>query len=501
MAENDNSSIPDSLQTGAFSHTGFNDAGHAVGQMGDQQVAFGPNGVTPFDGPLTMDSQGRPIPPSAAGTPGAPSVTPEGYVLPPAAQPGSQSNPGDGLGFSKQASHITVQKGTDLGQSPDVAAEGAANELKGLHDAAAVGQKQAVEKASFMDQAAKEQQEQQAKDLENERSRQDRLSNDSLTLQNSIADLSKQKLDPNRIFKERGTAGTIIAGISLIFGGIAQGMNGGTNTALDAMNAAIDRDIDAQKQDFQKAKDITSANATLFSHNMQMYNDERSAEAATRTMLWSTAQRQMEAMAAKYDPDLIGAGALKAKGALEQQVAKTHADFMKERQDKISIETTQAPMTIMERNKGIADLKEEVNKDEDLKMYGNQLRGLMDFESYKKNGRAGAAVISMLSDEFMKGGRFSESLGAELSRGAAMDKAKDYLATAAGHPEKSPVLQQFEQAMKDRIMAYHQAFGPKLNDLHQRASQLGVDPRAVFNADVQPLTRSGLANGDKKVSQ
>jgi hypothetical protein len=114
----------------------------------------------------------------------------------------------------------------------------------------------------------------------------------SEALQNAVA---SAKVDPNRIYKEGGalasTGSKITAALSVLLGGIGAGLTHQSNGALDLLNAAINRDIDAQKNDQQKA-------TTLWKMNRENTTSEQAANLATRDQYLSLAKAQLQQGAA-----------------------------------------------------------------------------------------------------------------------------------------------------------------------------------------------------------
>ncbi len=117
-----------------------------------------------------------------------------------------------------------------------------------------------------------------------------------------------QKIDPNRYMSSLGTGKRILAGIGMFFGGL------GNSTALmDMLDKNIDRDIDAQKAELGKKQ-------TLFSMNMQRFNNIKEAEEQTRLNMHDIAQANIATLTAKAQAPMA-----KARG--QQLLAQYQAQF------------------------------------------------------------------------------------------------------------------------------------------------------------------------------
>jgi len=100
------------------------------------------------------------------------------------------------------------------------------------------------------------------------------------TVTNKLAnfEINPQRAFPNAFSK-------VAAVISVAMGAYAQGLSGGKlpNTALQIINTAIDRDIDAQKMEYQKLKGLVDEKRNVYAMAMRMLGDERQADALLRT--------------------------------------------------------------------------------------------------------------------------------------------------------------------------------------------------------------------------
>lgn len=89
-----------------------------------------------------------------------------------------------------------------------------------------------------------------------------------------------------------GTVGRISTALGLILGGMGSGLTGGKNLAFEALQNAIDRDVDAQKLQLDKKNNLLTA-------YYKIYGDMEQAEAATKSQLMSMAQMQAGLITAK----------------------------------------------------------------------------------------------------------------------------------------------------------------------------------------------------------
>lgn len=100
------------------------------------------------------------------------------------------------------------------------------------------------------------------------------------------------KIDPNRVWSNMGTGNKVMAAIAIALGGASAGLTGKSNPALDVINNAIDKDIEAQKSDLGRQNNLLSSYMSQY-HNLAM------AENAAKLHLATVASAQMQKIAAQ----------------------------------------------------------------------------------------------------------------------------------------------------------------------------------------------------------
>ena len=93
-------------------------------------------------------------------------------------------------------------------------------------------------------------------------------------VENSISNF---RIDPNRAFPTLG--GRILAAVSVAVGAFAQGLSGGKlpNTALKIIMDAVNKDIDAQKAEFQTRKTVLQNRNNLYAQLLNTHGQEEKA--------------------------------------------------------------------------------------------------------------------------------------------------------------------------------------------------------------------------------
>jgi hypothetical protein len=121
------------------------------------------------------------------------------------------------------------------------------------------------------------------------------------------------KIDPNRVFHNMNTGNKIMAAIGIALGGAGQGLMGSnSNQAMDVINNAIGRDIDAQKENQNQT-------GTLLRMNYEQTKDMRDASLMTQNQLLSAAKVQVESAAQRLKGPMAQAAALGLVGQINDQ--------------------------------------------------------------------------------------------------------------------------------------------------------------------------------------
>lgn len=166
----------------------------------------------------------------------------------------------------------------------------------------------AIEQARLYDE--------QAKDLELQqiayRKQVEKLDSEISDLQKNIA---TQKIDPNRIWSNASTGNRVTAGISLLLGGLSQGLTGAkSNPAMDVINNAIDRDIDSQKAELGKKQNLLSLNLAKYGRLDQAFQ-------ATKLQIMAVTQAKINQQAAQMGSKQALGAAQIASGQMDVQMA------------------------------------------------------------------------------------------------------------------------------------------------------------------------------------
>ena len=144
----------------------------------------------------------------------------------------------------------------------------------------------------------------------------------------AVTQASKMKVDPNRLLASRSTSDEVKWGLAAFFGGIGAALTGGPNMAVEALNRAIDQDIDAQKNAIANAKDTVNMRTNTVAQMRQKITDFDQATMAAKQVHLERAKRAVEQLATEYGGPEAKARAMALNAGLDAKLAE-----LKEQQD------------------------------------------------------------------------------------------------------------------------------------------------------------------------
>lgn len=145
-----------------------------------------------------------------------------------------------------------------------------------------------------------------------------------------MAEETQGKVDPDALWKEKGEAARVGAAIMMAIGQFAAQWRGkGTNGALQVVNGAIDRSIDAQKANLASKRAAYDIRQNLYAQNLATFGDQERAILATKIQYLNG----VESMAGQYLAQAKNKDAEAAHGelvaAITDERARHASDFAK----------------------------------------------------------------------------------------------------------------------------------------------------------------------------
>jgi hypothetical protein len=115
--------------------------------------------------------------------------------------------------------------------------------------------------------------------------------------------ISKQKIDPEAIWKEKGDGAKFLAGIGIALGAFGAARNGGQNAALSIVQDSINKNIDAQQSNIANQREGLKAKTGLYGMMLDRFKDRDMALGASKAALYEQAELKAKEWAARNGID------------------------------------------------------------------------------------------------------------------------------------------------------------------------------------------------------
>lgn len=199
------------------------------------------------------------------------------------------------------------------------------SQQRGLQMAAQAGREKALAESEFLKTTREQMEVQEAEMAKREAERRAQIDKEMIAHKKIEDEILKW--EPKDFWANKSTGQKIAAVIGVTLAGIGAGMRGGENQVAKMMDNWMNDEMEAQKTQLQKLKDVNSAKQTLLGKMLQQFGDERQAEAAAKTAMLSRAEMQLKETAAKFRAPEIQAKAQQALGELQVLKNSTMQQF------------------------------------------------------------------------------------------------------------------------------------------------------------------------------
>ncbi len=306
-----------------------------------------------------------------------------------------------------------------------------------------------------------------------------------------IQDLQEQKVDPQRFFKDRGNWDTLAAGLAIAAGAYASALTGGENAALRIVNSAIDRDIDAQKSELAKKKDLVNLEDNLYAKEMAFYNDAQQAEASVRLTQLSAFENRLQNAVAKSQNPIIAANAKRTLAGLQQQAAEWKAKLAPKAQQVTTREAATSKLDPKTQLEASHQIQKNLNDNQDITSYRSAKNTLQKLESSIIAGRPEIATVDFVAT-YLKQGSFGPNL-VEILKAAqpGVQNVSDAIKIELGKGTSSAFVKDLRQYLKADKERLSKQIGPQVERLNAEAQMAGYRGIEDFaDLDLSEVKRS-----------
>lgn len=249
------------------------------------------------------------------------------------------------------------------------------------------GEAQAAYASAFA--SAQQRHQEQAQALEVERRK---YVDDQLGKLQSLSAEANAKVDPDALWKEKGTGAQVAAALMVGLGQFAAIMSKTENTAAKMMDAAIERNIRAQEANIANKRAALNDQTNLYARNLAEFGDREKAVLATRMQMYDAAKAQLEAKVAQLGTAEAEANGKKLQASLMERYAAAQREFG----DKVTVEShSQNERPVFANIGGAADPSKEKDKgDLYVPTLGGYARTKEDAQLLNKNGALRMQIAS-----------------------------------------------------------------------------------------------------------
>lgn len=138
---------------------------------------------------------------------------------------------------------------------------------------------------------------------------------------NAVNSFANAKMDPDKFWNDRGTAGRIMGAIAMAMGAAGSSLTGGPNYAMQIIDNAIQRDLMAQKANIDKKGQMIQVAGSRMAMTKQFFKDQETTELAYQAASYQRVQQDLARMKAAYGS--TSAGITELQNALGIKIAET----------------------------------------------------------------------------------------------------------------------------------------------------------------------------------
>jgi len=195
-----------------------------------------------------------------------------------------------------------------------------------------------------------------------------------------------EELDPDRILG--GASSRVAAGIFTFLGSIGAALTGGSNSALEIIEGAIDRDIDAQRHNFAKKRQGYLDEKQARGEKLDFMESEERNLVVQKLRMFEAAEAKVKVAVARSDSEMVKQRGMQLSAVMEQKhQALIHDASMTSVKERMSMEVQQQQLGMQREGLGLQKLRlgaqaGQTQRDQVLKANALRATGLaMDPES------------------------------------------------------------------------------------------------------------------------
>lgn len=207
---------------------------------------------------------------------------------------------------------------------------------------------------------------------------------------NELIDASKTDVEPSRLLG--GAGNRILAALSIAFGAAGAAATGGENVGLKMITAAIDRDIEAQRENRVSKAEAAKGKLSALQLASQITDDEMTQRDIAHASMLEAASQMTASRIAQLGAQDVPENLTMLHGELEQEAVKLRASIAQSLGDQAVVNTTSRQV-----GGGVVDMARAYDESRGIEAF--------DRERFVSRGQ-GNAPTKQQAEELNKAGEF-----------------------------------------------------------------------------------------------
>lgn len=298
--------------------------------------------------------------------------------------------------------------------------------------------------------------------------------------------------DPDHYRKNMSTGQHVSTAIALILGGLGSGMTGGPNLAAQMLQKRIDADIDAQKMNYEKARNTVADRRTSYAMLRDAGLTDQQAQLGARQALAAKYQGQLAVIGQSYQGPAVNAN----RQLLQAHLAQNHADA----QGKLMQSVQQASNDSWDRRVQLETLADKAagRGAEAHNMYAPFLNHQAEMEQLTLPGHEGHAKTPEMYQKAVVGEQGYQGLIPLLDKLIAMRREYGHEVLDRGTKAEAEATATAAQMNAKNVDGLGALSGPDMELLASKIPQDVLDP---FTSDAAMIARLEAAKRAARVSR
>lgn len=304
-----------------------------------------------------------------------------------------------------------------------------------------------------------------------------------------LREMEAMRVEPNRLFNRADTAAQVMAGIGIGLGAIGGAlMKTGTNPALDVINRAIDRDLEAQRINIENRRAGVVGRLNLYGELLSRFKDETAARAVAREVMLKSVDLKLQSVLGQARTAEVESQANKMRADIAAAVTRERATALAALGQRVEVDSQVQQMDPLKIREQITN---EVQRNPALKDYFEVRGAKQDVDAALRTNNPGMAILSIIN-RGMTHARFGKEMMDILDYRGKMEQAGDWLKKQASGGNATNLVQNLRRYIAMKEVQLRDQYGPQFDRLDRMSRAVGEPEglRAFYPVGTTPTPGS-----------